>query len=89
MSSGYTDKMPGTAVNKCRKFVDEVKNGDIAMIVGRDEITFAYIGEYFEKDDDSTTVNKEIEVVSQIDNNRIWVIIAHIEKEGALLLSTK
>lgn len=69
MSSGYTDKMPGTAVNKCRKFVDEVKNGDIAMIVGRDEITFAYIGEYFEKDDDSTTVNKEIEVVSQIDNN--------------------
>ncbi len=65
---GYKDKMPGTALNKCRRFVDEVKEGDIAMIVGRDEIAFAYIGDYYEYDHTSTTVEKELEVITQIDN---------------------
>ncbi len=68
INCGYKDKMPGTALNKCRRFADEVKEGDIAMIVGRDEIAFAYIGGYFEYDDASTTVEKEIDVIAQIDN---------------------
>lgn len=67
-SIGYKDKMPGTALNKCRRFVDEVKEGDIAMIVGRDEITFAYIGDYFECTNTTTTVEKELDVIAQIDN---------------------
>ncbi len=68
INCGYKDKMPGTALNKCRRFADEVKEGDIAMIIGRDEIAFAYIGGYFEYDDASTTVEKEIDVIAQIDN---------------------
>ena len=67
-SSGYTDKMMGTAVNKCHRFVDEVKEGDIAMVVGKNEIAFACIGSYYEFDDESTTVENELEVIAQIDN---------------------
>ena len=53
--NNYPDKMPGTALNKCRRFIDEIKSGDIAMIVGRSEIAFATIGDYFEVNLDTTT----------------------------------
>ena len=64
---GYQDKVPKTAINKCQRFVSELQNGDIAMIVGRDEITFAIIGDYFEVCNNSTTVEKELDVTAQID----------------------
>lgn len=63
----YPDKMPGTALNKCRRFIEEIKPGDIAMIVGRSEITFATIGDYFEVDLDTATPEKELEVHKQIE----------------------
>lgn len=66
---GYQDKVPKTAINKCQRFVNELKNGDIAMIVGRDEITFAIIGDYFEVCDKYTTVEKELNVTAQIDSH--------------------
>lgn len=65
--SNYLDKMPGTALNKCRRFIDEIKPGDIAMIVGRSEIAFATIGDYFEADSDTTTAEKELEIHTQIE----------------------
>lgn len=63
----YQDKMPGTALNKCRRFVEEIKSGDIAMIVGRTEIAFATIGDYFEDSTNSTTAEKELEIHAQIE----------------------
>jgi len=65
---GYKDKMPGTAINKCRRFISEVKKGDIAMIVGSYEIAFAIIGDYYEYESQSTTTTKEIDIIAQIDN---------------------
>ena len=65
--SNYPDKMPGTALNKCRRFIDEIKSGDIAMIVGRSEIAFATIGDYFEVDLDTATAEKELEIHAQIE----------------------
>lgn len=65
--SNYLDKIPGTALNKCRRFIDEIKPGDIAMIVGRSEIAFATIGDYFESDSDTTTAEKELEIHTQIE----------------------
>lgn len=69
---GYQDKVPKTAINKCQRFVSEIKNGDIAMIVGRHEITFATIGDYFEVCDDTTTIEKELDITSQIDTHTYW-----------------
>ena len=63
----YPDKMPGTALNKCRRFIDEIQAGDIAMIVGRSEITFATIGDYFELESNTTTAEKELEIHTQIE----------------------
>ena len=65
--SNYPDKMPGTALNKCRRFIEEIKSGDIAMIVGRSEIAFATIGDYFEVDLDTATSEKELEIHTQIE----------------------
>ena len=65
--SEYPDKMPGTALNKCRRFIDEIKSGDIAMIVGRSEIAFATIGDYYEDDSNDTTAKKELEIHAQIE----------------------
>ncbi len=66
--NNYPDKVPGTALNKCRRFLDEIKAGDIAMVVGRSEIAFAKIGEYFEDNSDRTTAQKELEIHTQIEN---------------------
>ena len=65
--NNYPDKMPGTALNKCRRFIDEIKPGDIAMIVGRSEIAFATIGDYYEIDLDTATAEKELEIHTQIE----------------------
>ena len=65
--NNYPDKMPGTALNKCRRFIEEIQSGDIAMIVGRSEIAFATIGDYFELESNTTTAEKELEIHTQIE----------------------
>ena len=89
VNSGYTDKMPRTAVNKCRRFIDEVKDGDIAMIVGRDEIAFAYIGKYFESNDPSSTVDNELYVTAQIDKGSYAKDDCPYKKRRHITLITK
>lgn len=85
----YPDKVPGTAVNKCRRFIDEIKTGDIAMIVGRTEITFATIGEYFEVDTERTTVQKELEVHKQIENGTYWGLNCPYSKRRYISIISK
>lgn len=65
--NNYPDKKPGTALNKCRRFIDEIQSGDIAMIVGKSEIAFATIGDYFELELNTTTAEKELEIHTQIE----------------------
>ncbi|MBQ8508130.1 MAG: hypothetical protein IJ466_11960, partial [Clostridia bacterium] len=64
----YDEKLPGTAINKCIKFCKEIKVGDIAVIVGRDRISFATIGDYYEADDPFLTVEFEKTVHKNIEN---------------------
>lgn len=47
----YTDKQPGAALNKCRRFLENMKPGDIVMILGEKRVSFGIVGEYFEKSD--------------------------------------
>ena len=56
------EKQPGSPVNKCVKFIDELSDGDIALIVGDGVITFAVIKEYYEVFNDTTTIQNEIVV---------------------------
>jgi hypothetical protein len=69
----YGDKRPGQAISKCKKFMYELKIGDIIMIPGihDDKIAFAEVGEYYERED--LNEENEIEVTTQIDMENIPV----------------
>lgn len=54
----YDESKPGTALNKCMRFCFELKSGDIAVIVGNNQIAFAYIGDYYEEN----TCSPELEI---------------------------
>ena len=53
------------AINKCRNFIDKVKENDIIVIpnAGSKRIAFARVGEYYEEDIEDV---KEIEIVKKI-----------------------
>ena len=55
----YDEKRPGTALNKCINFCNEMKEKDLVMIVDKARISFAVVGEYFE--DDNPKYNSKYE----------------------------
>lgn len=57
ISKEYDSKQPGMIFNKCNRFINEIKKGDIFMIPDKsnNEITFAIAGEYYEETNLSTT----------------------------------
>lgn len=63
----YGDKRPMYAINKCKKFIEDIKEGDYVIIpdMGSTKIAICRIGEYFEKEID---YKKEIETISKIEN---------------------
>ena len=63
----YDESKPGTSLNKCIRFCYELKAGDIAVIVDNDRVAFAYIGEYYEEQSPTLTVELEKEVHQQIE----------------------
>lgn len=67
----YGEKVPGTAVNKCIKFYSHVKSGDIAMIVDRNRLAFATIGDYYEESNPNLTVELEKQIHKDIENAHI------------------
>lgn len=62
----YTDKQPGAALNKCRRFLENMKPGDIVMILGEKRVSFGIVGEYFEKFDINECIQAELEADRQI-----------------------
>ena len=62
----YGESKPGTALNKCKRFCYELKDGDIAVIVDNNRVAFAYIGEYFEDLSSGFTPELEKEMHEQI-----------------------
>jgi len=69
----YGDKRPGLAVNKCKNFISQIKEGDILVIPneGSRKITFAKAGAYYEKE--SCTTDAEIDVIYKIDNRELLI----------------
>lgn len=63
----YDESKPGTSLNKCIRFCYELKAGDIAVIVDNNRVAFAYIGEYYEEQSPTLTVELEKEVHQQIE----------------------
>ncbi|MDU4728323.1 hypothetical protein [Clostridium sp.] len=68
ISEKYKAKLAGQIYNKCRRFVEEIKDGDIVMIpsANNEQITFAEVGKYYEESD--MDYSKEIEVINRIDS---------------------
>ncbi|ELU5586515.1 hypothetical protein SCB17_000914 [Clostridium perfringens] len=68
ISTMYGAKQPTSIINKCDRFINEMKSGDIVMIPSshNDKILFAKIGDYYIE---NIPVTKEIEVISRIDTN--------------------
>ncbi len=64
----YKDARPGLAINKCKRFYGELACGDIAMIVGNNQVAFAIIGEYYEPKSRKYTTHYEIEINELIKN---------------------
>ena len=87
--NNYPDKMPGTALNKCRRFIEEIQSGDIAMIVGRSEIAFATIGDYFELESNTTTAEKELEIHTQIETGTYWGLNCPYKKRRHISIISK
>lgn len=67
LKSAYDESKPGTSLNKCIRFCYELKAGDIAVIVDNNRVAFAYIGEYYEEQSPTLTVELEKEVHQQIE----------------------
>ena len=65
----YNEKLPGSALNKCRRFISEVKEGDIVLIAGRGKIAFAEVGEYCEIE--KFSVKDEIDINKSIQNGEV------------------
>ncbi len=69
----YGDKRPGQAISKCKKFIYELKIGDIAMIPGIQDksIAFAQIGEYYEEE--NLSEEEEIDTITKIDREEVEI----------------
>jgi len=65
----YAEKRPGSALNKCRRFIYDVKENDIVMIVGQGKMTFAVVGKYFENN--QFTLANELETNKKIETSNI------------------
>lgn len=59
-------------LNKCIRFINEIKNGDIIMIPSsqNEKISFAMAGEYYEEKE--CTYEKEIETIDRIDDGEYY-----------------
>lgn len=64
----YGDKVPTTAINKCRRFIEEFKEGDYIVIPnkGSTKIAICKVGKYFENE--SLDTRKEIQEIKKIEN---------------------
>lgn len=65
----YPEKHPKTSLNKCHKFIFDLKENDIVLIIGDYEITFAKVGKYYEESNSNLNYISELEAHKQIENN--------------------
>lgn len=68
----YGDKRPMYAINKCNKFIVDMKEGDYVIIpdMGSTKVAICIVGEYYEKEVD---YKKEIEIIHKIENREFEI----------------
>lgn len=68
----YEDKRPGVAINKCIRFIEEVKSGDYVLIPnsGSSEVTIGILGEYYEEEIDYL---EELSTIKKIENKEFEI----------------
>lgn len=66
-------KRPTLVVNKCKSFINDIKEGDILVIPseGSRYITFAYAGEYYEEP--SKTYELETNIIDRIEQREVQI----------------
>lgn len=69
IKSIYSEKMPQNSINKCKRFIFEINEGDYIAVVGNKCVTFAIVGEYYEETGTQYTVDQELEINKDIENN--------------------
>ncbi len=65
----YNTNIPGMAINKCEKFCNSLKDGDIAIISGKSSIAFAIIGEFYEESPETFTEEYELAFNEKLKDN--------------------
>ena len=55
----YGEKAPGSALSKCIRFCQKMQKDDIVMIVDKERIAFARVGEYYEENRREWTLEYE------------------------------
>lgn len=69
----YREKRPQMAINKCSRFVNEIKENDFVVIIGTNKVTIAKIGKYYELQD-NFSIETELEISEQIEKNSKAII---------------
>lgn len=68
----YGDKRPMYAINKCKRFIEELQEGDYVIVpdMGSTKIAICKAGEYFEKEID---YKRETEIIRKIENREFEI----------------
>lgn len=82
----YNEKRPGSAINKCERFINEVQEGDIVMIPnsGSSEFSICRVGEYYEVPDYSPEF--EIAEIKKVGNGENGVKCPYKKRRKISLL---
>ena len=59
---GYASKATTAVINKCERFCQEIKEGDIVIITDKNRVAFAVIGKYYEYNKSLYTMQYELSV---------------------------
>lgn len=61
-----SEQRPAGCVNKCDRFINEMKRGDIAVVVGNGRVSFCIVGDYYEEHIENAVL-RELEANAQME----------------------
>lgn len=61
-----SEQRPTGCVNKCDRFINEMKRGDIAVVVGNGRVSFCIVGDYYEEHIENAVL-RELEANAQME----------------------
>lgn len=70
IKTGYKERNPTAALNKCIRFCCDMRPGDIAVIAGEQQVAFAVVGDYYEEPGGPSAVGREHEINKLLEQPR-------------------